>query len=94
MGGAGPEPAGGAGYGMSGGRNKKRYNKVVPRRAGRRNARRLPGAGNRLVGWAQDSAPPTAETTVQFYESMIELVGDTPLVKLNNVTRGIQRPSW
>ncbi len=46
--------------------------------------------GNRLAERAQDSVPPTAETTVQFYESMIELVGNTPLVRLNNVTRGIQ----
>lgn len=34
--------------------------------------------------------PPTAETTLQFYESMIELVGQTPLVRLGSVTRGIQ----
>lgn len=27
---------------------------------------------------------------MQFYESMIELVGNTPLVKLRNVTRGIR----
>lgn len=34
--------------------------------------------------------PPTAEITVQYHDSMIELVGNTPLVKLNSVTEGIK----
>ncbi len=32
----------------------------------------------------------TPEITVQFHDSMISLVGNTPLVKLNHVTAGIQ----
>ncbi|GAA3372261.1 cystathionine beta-synthase [Streptomyces sannanensis] len=32
----------------------------------------------------------TPENTVQIHDSMISLVGDTPLVRLNNVTEGIQ----
>jgi cystathionine beta-synthase len=31
-----------------------------------------------------------AETTVQYHESMIDLVGNTPLIKLNSVTEGIR----
>ncbi len=37
-------------------------------------------------GTATAVAPSNAETTLQYHESMIELVGNTPLVKLNNVT--------
>jgi cystathionine beta-synthase len=34
--------------------------------------------------------PPDLENVVQYHDSMIELVGNTPLVRLNNVTEGIQ----
>ncbi|SCK10953.1 cystathionine beta-synthase [Streptomyces sp. WMMB 322] len=37
-----------------------------------------------------DAAHGRAETTLQYHESMIDLVGNTPLIKLNSVTEGIR----
>lgn len=42
------------------------------------------------MGTRRPLVPPTAEITVQYHDSMIELVGNTPLVKLNHVTEGIK----
>lgn len=48
-------------------------------------------ARNRLGVRARELLVPlTAEITVQYHDSMIELIGNTPLVKLNHVTEGIQ----
>src|SRR3954471_13298905 len=50
-------------------------------------------APDQAIGWLDHQAHffcKHPETTVQFYESMIELVGNTPLVKLNTVTEGIR----
>src|SRR3954463_12847239 len=49
-------------------------------------------APDQAIGWLDHQAHffcKHPETTVQFHDSMISLVGDTPLVRLNSVTDGI-----
>lgn len=50
-------------------------------------------APEQAIGWLDHQAHffcKHPETTVQFHDSMISLVGNTPLVRLNSVTKGIK----
>ncbi len=50
-------------------------------------------APDQAIGWLDHQAHffcKHPETTVQFHDSMISLVGNTPLVRLNSVTKGIK----
>lgn len=50
-------------------------------------------APDQAIGWPDHQAHffcKHPETTVQFHDSMISLVGNTPLVRLNSVTKGIK----
>lgn len=50
-------------------------------------------APDQAIGWPDHQVHffcKHPETTVQFHDSMISLVGNTPLVRLNNVTKGIK----
>src|SRR3954447_831930 len=50
-------------------------------------------APDQAIGWLDHQARffcKHPETTVQFHDSMISLVGNTPLLRLNSVTKGIR----